>query len=315
MTRFFEHCLRQEFSRRIAKNARYSLRAFAKALDVQPSILSRAMNGGKTMTVATAQRIAERLAMAPEARAEFVASVGESQPQGRRRSPKAAKPARRAPVGLVDEDTFSAVADWHHYAILEATYLEDFRSDPAWIAARFGLTHAQVSEAIARLERLGLLTRTDGRLRKAEATIWTRSERGTTAALRRHHRQCLEMASVAVDEVPFERRVSAVMTMPADPAKLAQARAMIESFSLKVCRMLSSDARRDVYQLTVELFPLTKGDRHETSRGRKDRHGGGVSHGAQRVRRAGADQPADAGQRIDGAGERPRGTRRRRDDR
>jgi transcriptional regulator with XRE-family HTH domain len=53
--------LDQEFARRKRVNARYSLRAFAKSVDLEHSTLSQLMRGRRTMTWKSIQAIAGKL--------------------------------------------------------------------------------------------------------------------------------------------------------------------------------------------------------------------------------------------------------------
>ncbi len=47
-------------------------------------------------------------------------------------------------------------------------------------------------------------------------------------------------------------------TIPTNPKKLAEARKMIEDFSIQLIGFLAEGEKTDVYQLGIGLSPLTK---------------------------------------------------------
>ena len=64
--------IERELSRRIKQNPRYSLRSFAKALKVDAGNLSRCMNGKASLSLATANKLANGLNLSPVERSEFL---------------------------------------------------------------------------------------------------------------------------------------------------------------------------------------------------------------------------------------------------
>jgi DNA-binding MarR family transcriptional regulator len=246
-TPYYQDVLRIELARRIERNGRYSLRAFARALAVPASTLSRALNGHRTISLDVASRIVDGLMLAPRERRLFLDSLAPSK-----------KPAAAAVVDL-EEDTFRAVSDWYHYAIMEMTFLKRFDPDPRWIAARLGLEPLTVQLALDRLRKLGLVERVGAKLKKTQRTLWARAKDGTTtAALRAFQRQCLALAEQALENVPIERRTATTVMLPVDPAKLPLARGLIEDFAVELCRTMATGNMTDVYQLTIHFHTLLR---------------------------------------------------------
>lgn len=65
----FEAFLQHKFEGRRTRNARYSLRAFARDLDCDHATLSQWLRGVRPMTHASIERVAERLKLDPAAKA------------------------------------------------------------------------------------------------------------------------------------------------------------------------------------------------------------------------------------------------------
>jgi uncharacterized protein (TIGR02147 family) len=259
-TPYYRIRLRQELERRQAKNASYSLRAFAKSLAIDAAVLSRAINGKRVFSYGIAERAAVGLALPEKERLLFLGSIAQEKTRRALAAASASAPGTEAPreIHYLENDLFEAIGDLAHYAILELTYVVDFRSDPRWIARQLGITVIEAERAVERLLRLGLLVRKDGRLQKAKSFITTKDKSRTSAELRRHHRQILARAAQSLETDPYERRSMSGTTLPIDPSKLPVARRMIDEFRAELCRVLTSGRMSKVYQLGISLFPLQK---------------------------------------------------------
>lgn len=72
---FHIQCLKRELDVRKLRNPRYSLRAFARALNVHPSALSRVLRGSQPLSLKSASEFLRKIPLAPEDRIQFAASV------------------------------------------------------------------------------------------------------------------------------------------------------------------------------------------------------------------------------------------------
>jgi uncharacterized protein (TIGR02147 family) len=242
----FRLFLQNELVRRCKTNPRYSLRAFSRALGVEPSAMSKLLSGKRAISRPMFERLAKRLALEPAEVRHFQGAT--------------AQPMKRGETfSQISADAFQVIADWYHFALLELMTVDNFRHDPAWIARALGLTVSEVRFAIERLERLGLLAvAADGSLTRMERDLTTIGADFTTAALRKMQRQILEMAARALDEVPIERRDQSAMTMAINADKLPEAKERIKAFRRKLCAFLEADPpKHDVYQLSIALYPVS----------------------------------------------------------
>jgi transcriptional regulator with XRE-family HTH domain len=57
----FRQYLREELARRCQKNTQFSLRGFARMLEIEPSSLSKLLNGKRRITEAMLVRLAQKL--------------------------------------------------------------------------------------------------------------------------------------------------------------------------------------------------------------------------------------------------------------
>lgn len=239
----FRSLLQNELLRRCQKNPGYSLRSFARALQISPSSLSRILKGERTLAPKSRAKIATRLGLDP-------AEVSELAPGTLARGEVLQFQALGA-------DAFAAISDWYHYAILELTHIQGFRSEPRWVAKRLGITVSEVNAAVERLVRLGMLKVSEGQWIHDSGNHTNVTADQRAAGFRKLQRQILEQALKALDETPIERRDQGSMTMAINTKRLPEAIEMLTRFRREMCALLEQDVQRDdVYQLSVSLFPI-----------------------------------------------------------
>jgi len=95
-------------------------------------------------------------------------------------------------------------------------------------------------------------------LEPSQGGFTTADKTTTNAALRKHQRQSLEKALHSLENDPIEARSMTSMTMAIDPARLPEAKRLIEDFTQKLSQFLENGQSTSVYQLGIALFPLQK---------------------------------------------------------
>lgn len=225
-----------EFKRRKSTNAAYSLRSFSRAVKVSPGRLSEYLGGKRPLTQKMARKIALELGVLPKA--------------------AAAAPAAQAYQPL-ESEVFAAVADWQHFAILSLTETKGFRTDEKWIARRLGISPLEARDSIARLVRLGLAELRAGKLVPTKKDLSTTHDIAS-AALRRSHAQSLSQAIATLEEVPVELRDITSITMAIDTRKLGLAKDAIKDFRRRLSLLLEAGEADEVYNLNIQLVPVTK---------------------------------------------------------
>ena len=256
---FYKHCLKKELERRCESNPKYSLRAFARALRIDPGMLSRILSNQTIPTLKTSKKILGMIDLDPRERDLFLRSVVnayQSKNMSKISQIMDGKELEDFEVERIEIDRFRIVSDWYHYAILELTFLEGFESSPKWIAAELGLSEVETKFAIERLINVELLAEVDGVLKKTTPYITTDKKDVTAPALRRRHKQVMEKAIFSMENDPIEVRKHSAMTMSIDPDRLPEAKDLVEQFMENLCKFLDSGKRKRVYEFSCALFPL-----------------------------------------------------------
>jgi uncharacterized protein (TIGR02147 family) len=252
--------LHRELERRKRTNPHFSLRSFARTLDVSPSFLSHVINGHKNLSLLTALKIAQKLRYSPTEADSFVDLVKlEMQQVVARDLPE------KFNEGLTLQlEAFQIISDWYHFAIRELTTTKGFKSDIKWIAKRLKIKPSEAKDAVDRLLLLGLLERKpDGTLANTEAFIKTPTNQ-PSRAIRNHHQQMIQKAQEALENQSVTHRDITSTTLTIRPDQLELAKREITKFQRHLARLLTSTDASEVYQLNVQFFGLTEPESDST---------------------------------------------------
>lgn len=260
--RTYRDVLKNEFEARSHRNSRYSLRAFARDLDLFPSRLSDILKGKQGLSAETAAKLASRLGFNAEESERFITLVLSEDA----RSPlhrKAAKDRLKVLAtdnnyAVIQEHLFRVISDWYHFPILELTLVEDFKPTSEWIAHRLGITFIEAERAIERLLALQLLVPTPKGF-KAATTFPATSSEIPSQAIRTFHSQILKLASSALYLQAITQRDFSANMLAIDPASLPEMTKELKQFRRKFEKKYKAKKnKKEVYCLAVQLFSLTK---------------------------------------------------------
>lgn len=240
--------LLEELVDRKSRNTSYSLRAFARDLGVSTTTLSDVLAFKRHLSKKNALRVADRLALSPAQIQSVISEI-----EGREFS----FAGEDAEYVQLREDTFATISEWYYFAILNLAKIPNNRADEVWIAERLGLSPVVVRSALARLERLNLITFRNGRLKRTGQSLSSTHD-VPSSALRKFHKQNLERATYSIDHDSIDRRFINSVTMAIDPAQLEEAKAMIVRFRERMAALLEKGKPQEVYTLAIQLFPLTR---------------------------------------------------------
>jgi uncharacterized protein (TIGR02147 family) len=240
-------CLHEEFTARSQKNARYSLRAFAKHLGVSHTLLSLIMAGKRPLTLKTAKLVTERLELPPE-KAVSLMRVGEA----------SKSKAYNYKYEFLDLKTFDLISDWVHFAILSLTETTSALMSPKWIAKRLAINETQAKVAFQRLTEVGLIAEKDGRWRQTGKPIKVENT-VSTSTTKKFHRQMIEKALESLETDPMEVRNFSSVTLAMDPADIPYATERIKQFRRELQAELEMRGTpKEVYNLTIQIYPVSK---------------------------------------------------------
>jgi len=240
-----EH-LQRTYAERCRRNPQYSLRAFAKSLDIDSSTLSALIRRKRNLTAKTAQRLISNIGVSDPSHVQalLLGTLGEN--------------SENKPVyAQLDIESAEVISSWEHFAILALLQTESFRPNTMQIARRLNIPHGIALEALHRMERLGLVAQQNETWINTGKNLATPSH-VSNLALRGALRQYISKALDSLELDPIEVRDISGMTMAIASGKLPEARTLIKDFRRKLCAFLEVGHKDSVYRLNIQLFPLSK---------------------------------------------------------
>jgi len=242
--------LREVFESKRSKNPRFSLRSFAKQIRVSPAQLSQLISGKRKLTPSQAIKIAESLQLLSTQRKAFFESVHSEMLSSKSNTPKVL-------YRELTPEEFASISDWYFYAILSLAETQESKSDAKWVSKRLGIPMNAASKALKKLELLGLVELTGNKLKIKSLPLSTAVDLPQTA-VRKTLQQGLDLAKNKISTVDVSERDCSSMTMAINPEKIPEAKKLIREFRRELCALLESTPQTEVYQLGIQLVPLSK---------------------------------------------------------
>lgn len=240
----FSSRLKLEFEERRKRNSRYSIRAFAKQMNIDQSLLSKVMSGKKEFSPRTQKKCLELIGVPNDEIQLIVKDID--------------KIPRKKYIDL-DDETFEMISDWHHFAILELLKVDEVKKNPVQeISKRLAMSSKETKSALDRMVSLGFIKKIDDNYRLAKQNNTWASTRETSTAKRKLQKALLEKSIKALEEVDFNLRAHNSLTIAVDADKLPEFKEKLQDILRQTGDILQKSGKfNEVYQLTLSFFPLT----------------------------------------------------------
>jgi uncharacterized protein (TIGR02147 family) len=255
----FRDLLIREFEKRKSRNAKYSLRAYARDLGLQASKLSQILKGDCGLSVERGKEISKKLNLSDEERKLFLtyleAHFSRSALVKSRAKEKLTTSMNELQIAL---EQFRIISDWYHFAIIELLKVTDLEHSVQEISRRLGLDKKTTTTALERLETLGLAKKETHGWTVANGTLSTTHD-VPSRHIQEHHTQVMQKAMTALIEVPVKQRDFSTMMFAVEENQIEEAKDFINEFKDKFDLKFGNSKTGDrVYALGVQLFPLDK---------------------------------------------------------
>ncbi len=153
--------------------------------------------------------------------------------------------------------------EWHRAIIFEMVGLENFSSDPAWIAAHLNasITEEEIKESLDILESLGCIRFEAelGRHIKSVKDFESKSEVPGIGIVRFHQRM-IDLGKEAILSVPHQEREIGALTLAVTAEGMDVIKKSIQSFRSYLMYLAASHAAGadTVMQLNMQMFPIAQ---------------------------------------------------------
>lgn len=260
LAEFLDHKLHQ----RAEKNPRYSLRAFARDLEISAPSLSLVLKGRQGFSDARAVEIAGHLDLNRTEKkllSILTSKFGE-------KNPNKLQILERELEKIEDELTLQhknpvdllPIFQWQYIATLALTDFDDFSDTPEWVASKIEVSVAEAEQILKDLKARNLLVKNAQGIwqREAPAQIF-RSEKASET-YQAHYLQMIERAKLALHEVPSTMRDFSQLTVSLAPTDYEFVMQRLMNFRAELLQDLIKRGGQveSIYTLNFQLFPLTR---------------------------------------------------------
>jgi len=259
----YRSVLKRELEKRVKKNSRYSLRAFARSLALDPRHLDGVLKGIKGLSSEKAMEVADRLGFAANAKSYFLESVRAEDSRGRKdRMSAQVQLESLFTTGIlkkleVEMEQVELVSDYIGIAVHEYV-----KSHPMvnlkQICQAFNEDKDRIEPALRCLQSLGLVRQLAGKYSAKDVNVFS-SDEIPSPALRNGHRSLLRKAEKSLEENQIQERDFFSLLMNIDPKDLPEAKLSIRQFLNRFNHQFSKDqSHSEVMSLALQLIPLTQ---------------------------------------------------------
>jgi plasmid maintenance system antidote protein VapI len=236
--------LKARFQEMKDKNPRFSLRSFARKLEISPGAVTELMQDKRPLSSYYAAKISRCLSLSEDESAFLLSNIE-------------AKARKFSFDKTLREQELELMTGWEHYAILNLMKTADFQSNSRWIAERLALPLSTVERCLETLENLKIIAKKDGQWVRICQSISTSAEIPSKALVDSHQQDLLKAIEV-LQKTPPQVRSFSSSTMAINVEKLSSAKQLIKEFRHRLSMLLEEGEKQEVYTLCVQLFPLTE---------------------------------------------------------
>lgn len=251
----FTEFLKNEFDERKRRNQAYSIRAFAKYLGVNSSVISKIFSAKSRPSVKYIEEFGLKLGMPLKDIQRIV---------------------KTEQIGLIlkeDEkfksykqitlDSYELVSQWYHIAILYLRDKNNILYEVDILSKKLGVPKKKIIEALKRLERLDIIKAENNRYKVVTDAFYQNIESThTEQAAKKFVHDILLKSIDALENTPKDQRVHSTLTMSFSPSKMKDVKIFIDKFRKKFLSTFDEKSNDvEAYTLQLSFIPLSNKDK------------------------------------------------------
>jgi uncharacterized protein (TIGR02147 family) len=242
-----------DYELRKKRNPRFSKRSYAKILGFSSGRLTEILKGRSPITMKKASNIVDRLIIGPHEKQNFLNLV---QSENYKRTDKRRKIENVGRYLSIKE--FELIKEWEYFSLMALIETDIFKSDIKWIAEKLGISQRRANFILERLIDLGFIFEDEkGIFHNQHNSLSTLTDI-PSSILREANAECIRHALNALEIVDFSYRDVTSLTIPINPNNINEAKELIKEFKTKLKRKLQKGMKTEVYNLNIQLIPVTK---------------------------------------------------------
>ncbi len=161
----------------------------------------------------------------------------------------------------IEEPQYEYYSKWYHSAILALLYFFDFKDDYHFLASKLEptITPEEAQRSIDLLFQLNLVRRDESGILRHTQNLISTGEKWRSLAIATFQRETLNLALRSLDHHSSVERDISTLTVTASRDDILKIKEITARYRKDVLRIIEeSEQSEAVYQLNIQLFPLTR---------------------------------------------------------
>jgi len=259
--------IKSVFEKRHESNKNYSLRAFARDLQLDPGQLSSVLSGKKNISLSRASELSKKLFSNPREMLIFFHSVeydlapSEETKNALLEKIHKIRESHSQRNSNISEDEFEIISNWYNLPILELAGIKESKVDADSAAKYFGISKAEASAGLQALTRLGFAKKSGDHFERVRPVVTTTEI--PSFGIRVFHQQMIKKAIEALFGQSIKKRYfsGATLSFPAD--RIEEVKKMIDEHESRLVELAHScrnEPNQVVYQINTQVISLRAED-------------------------------------------------------
>lgn len=255
---FYIQILKSELERR-NRTGRYSLRSFARDIDISPSALSEIIRQKKGMAEDTATRIAFLFKLRHRERQLFINSSILFRIKNKKKKDEIEKRVnelvQQKQSRKFESVDLSRANTWKHTAIIELMSFPDYDGSIEWLSRKLKVNMASVQFYLESLEKIKLVEKENNKYRRNLSFIESTDDQ-PFESIKGYHKSVLTKAIEALEAQNVSKREFQTLTLAFDREDMSRAIDTIRMFMDQFTETFCCDQKNSIYQLSVNFIDL-----------------------------------------------------------
>jgi len=269
----YRHFLRDICKHKRATTSFFSYRYLAQKAGIRSSgFISSVVSGNRNLTPTQILDFARILGLSKKETDFFELLVHFNQAKnhdGKKRYFEKMRPFRTGKASVLSVDQYEFYDKWYHAAIRELVFTYKLRDDYKRISLLLEpqITPTEARKSIELLVRLGLIRKNDCGYYEQTDTIIRASESLRPLIIHNYQSATIGLAHSALQRISKESRDISTLTMSVDSDTIEFIKGRLTNLRAELLDRIQHIRKPDsVYQLNIQLFPLSKGKEYDTGK-------------------------------------------------
>lgn len=237
----YREILKDIFVQRVSNNPSYSLRAFARDLNLSVSYLSEVLTSKKILKATYIDQIILKLNLDENSATIFKEScLFENQ--------------GKSSLKEISKEDFNDINDPLVFALLSTFFLEDFVNDIDWISEKLRISQEKCHQLINALVEKDILEIKDGQITRKSLNYIVKNF-SNPEKLREFHQKCLFQIDQSLTNMPSEKIHLNHLSFAINPDKMSTFREKTDKYLDEIEKLMETGPQKDLYSLAVYLTP------------------------------------------------------------